>query len=510
MRPATRLRASIWGLALAAAAGGGCANDPFDPSTLPNQPPVVRIFVGGELQATSYNGATFHWAGSDPDGRVIGYHVGISLDEDLPKVWAFTTEDDTTRTYDTDQEGRAAPTLYVVAQDDRGALSDTASVTFPLVNFPPVLEFIRDFEPLAQSFGAASFEFLGFDLDGDETLEPFVDIRYEGADSTVVVPEGDPGADPANTWVRLDRSPTRFSLGLRDIPAGDPNDEFRQTLHVRIEDEAGSSTEFRYTWQVFEVRGEVLLVDDNRTQAARDLFYRDALTAHLGDQYSVWEISGGLPSRAEDLWLTLSQFDVIVWYTSSSASENLGAAQSALQRFVETDLHPEIDGIQTGRLLLENQAVVGPNSNLTGTFRSRVLGLSSSTDPRNALERYDIARNTIGTLEIFSQVAGLPDLNSEGLNYTGGSGIYFGLVGIVPLADSQALWKFESYRWGGPADPSCRLGCEPIVAVRTPATGTARSVTLAFQLDYANAAGNAIDALRTLLSDHLGVAAVNP
>lgn len=487
----------------------GCSNDPFDPDSLPNTPPVARIFVGGELQGTSYNQATFHWSGSDKDGLVVGFYVGISLDENPPLEWIFTTGDDTTATYSTDDEGRVAPTLYVVALDNREALSDTVVVTFPLVNFPPAIEFIRDFEPLQQSFGAASFEFLGFDLDGDETLQPFVDYRYAGSDPNNILDEEDPAADPAVAWVRTARPPTRFSLGLRNIPPGDPDDEFRQTLYVRVFDEAGSSAVFEYEWQVFEVRGSVLLIDDNLTQLARDAFYRDALAAHLGDEFSVWDISPGLPARAEDLWLTLSQFSTLVWYTSSSASENLREAQAVLQRYITEDIDPATVGVQWGHLLLENQSLVGTASNLSSNFRTNVLGISATTDPRNSLERYDIARNTIGSLQINAQDASIPDLESVGLNYFGDAGIYFGLSGMLPQGDAAALWRFESHKWGGAADPTCRLGCEPIVAIRKPANEPPRVISLGFQLDYANSLGNAIEAVGDLLT-LLGVEAVGP
>jgi hypothetical protein len=508
-------RAVLLAAGLAAVVGTGCltpfgTNDAFDPSTLPNARPVARVSVTNDslLAPTSYNRATFHWSGTDEDGFVVGFHVAIALDEVSPPTWIFTSAHDSTATYNTDANGQAAPVLYVVAEDDKGALSDTVSTRFPLVNFPPSLEFPRNFEPLAQSFGAASFEFLGFDRDGDETLEPFIDYRFAGSDSNLVQPEDAPGADPALGWVRSDLAPTRFSLLLRGIPEGDPASDYEQTLYVRILDEAGAGTTLAYTWQNFEARGEVLLVDDNAnpSQASRDHFYQDALSAHLGAEYSTWDIETGLPDRAEDLWLTLSQFRVIVWYTSTGTSANLQQAQASLQRFIQTDLDEATPGDQYGRLLLEYQSAVGSRSNLSSTFRSQVLGIGNTTDPRNPLATYSgSVKSDLGPLDILSEDATLPDLVSVGLNYDGGSGVYFGLVGLSPNADAAPLWRFEEYRWGGPSDPTCRLGCSPVVAVRWPGVGPARSVLLGFQLGYANAGGNAIETLQTILSDYLGV-----
>ncbi len=505
-------------LALAGALVAGCdlpfsTNDDFDPSTLPNHPPVARVSVTNDstLSPTSYNQATFHWSGTDEDGFVVGFHVAIGLDGQSQLEWLFTTDDESTATYSTDANGEASPILFVVAEDDKGATSDTVSTRFPLVNFPPTIEFARDFVPLAQSFGAASFEFLGFDRDGDDTLEPFVDYRFEGSDSTLVQLESDPGADAALGWVRLDRSPTRFNLLLRGIPQGDAANGFEQALYVRVIDEAGASNVLVHRWQNFEARGEVILIDDNNnpSQSSRDRFYRDALTAHLGTQFSVWDIATGLPDRDEDLWLTLSQFRAIVWYTSTGPSDNLRRAQGILQRFVTTDLDEATPGDQFGRLLLENQAAVGSRSNLSSIFRSQVLGVGNNSDPRNVLATYSGAVvASLGPLDILSQDPTLPDLVSVGKNYDGNSGVYFGLVGLSPNADAAALWRFEEYRWGGTADPSCRLGCSPVVAVRWPDVGPARSVLLGFQIGYANGSGNAIAAVQSLLADQLGIAPV--
>jgi hypothetical protein len=505
-------------MGLSGIAVAGCSlpfstNEDFDPDNLPNSRPVARVSVTNDstLAATSYNQATFHWSGTDQDGFVTGFHVAIRLDGQGSPPWVFTTADESTATYSTDGNGEATPTLLVVAEDNNGALSDTASTRFPLVNFPPEVEFVRDFVPLSQSFGAASFELLGFDRDGDETLDPFVDYRFAGSDSTVVQLEGDPGADPALGWVRLDRSPTRFSLLLRGIPEGDPNNGFEQTLYIRLMDEAGAGTVLAHRWQNFEARGEVLLIDDNSnpSQTSRDQFYTDALTAHLGDQFSTWDIAGGLPDRDEDLWLTLSQFRAVVWYTSTGPSENLRRAEGILRQFVSTDLDDATPGDQYGRLLLENQAVAGSRSNLSSTFRAQVLGVGNNSDPRNTLATYSGAVvASLGPLDILSQDPTLPDLVSVGKNYEGGSGVYFGLTGLAPNLDAAALWRFEEYRWGGPADPSCRLGCTPAVAVRWPGVGPARSVVLGFQIGYANASGNAIDAVRALLADHLGIASL--
>lgn len=508
MRPANLPPLRLLLVLLLATGLGSCANDPFDPDSLPNQPPVARVSVqDGTLSPTSYNQATFHWSASDRDGFIRGFHVAIRDAVGDDPVWTFTTSDETTRTYSTDALGQAMPTLFVVAEDNRFALSDTVSVTFPLVNFPPTLEFHPDFTPPEQSFGAASFDFFGFDLDGDGTVIRTVDYRFEGSDPDVVYEEGTPEADPAAGWVRRMSNPTRFSLLLRDIPGGSGEDS-EQTLYVRIRDEAGGEAILEHQWKNFEAVGDVLLIDDNPDSASRDAFYRDALEALLPGQYSIWDISGGLPSRDTDLQLTLEQFDVLVWYTSNGPSENLVRTQDILAEYLTTDLDPVADGVQEGRLLLETYSLVLPFSTLAADFRRDVLGLEALPSPRNQMVPFTgtVLAALGGQLDI-APLDNVPALQATGLNYLGAAGLYFGLYGLQPLPGSTGLWEFESYTWGGPGDPFCRLGCTPVVAVRRPDTGLAKTVTLGFQLEYANAAGNAIDALHTLLTEHLGVVA---
>lgn len=496
--------------AVATAWVSGCANDAFDPETLPNQPPVARVFVpDGNIAPTSYNEARFFWSGTDVDGFVRGFHVSIG-EPDAPGPWIFTNSDDSTQTYDTDAMGEVFPTLFVVAEDDRSALSDTVSVTFPLVNFAPTLEFNPDFDPPLQSFGAASFDFFGFDLDGNETLLRHVEYRFAGSDPDLIFPPGDIAADPALGWVRLDSSPTSFSLLLRDIPGGDPDDSFNQTLFVRILDEAGGGSTLEHTWQNFEAVGDVLIVDDNLTSESRDQFFFDALEGLLPGEFSVWDISQGLPSRDSDYRLTLEQFRWLIWYTDNGESSNLLRSQEVLTQYLAADLDPIEPGVQEGRLLLETYVLLPTASGLGSSFRADILGLTSQPNPRNQLVPFtgSVQAALGGALDIAPLVGDLPAISSVGLNYLGGPGLYFGLTGLQPLANAVPLWEFESYTWGGPADPTCRLGCAPVVAVRQPPTGLAKVVTIGFQLEYANADGNALDALRAVLTEHLGVPSI--
>lgn len=485
---------------------GGCTNEEFDPESFTNAKPIARIFLSGSPGSgtESYNRQTFYWSGTDRDGFIVGFHVAIGTQDTPPTQWIFTAKDESTATYTTDAAGRAWPRLYVVAQDDRGALSDTAAVTFPLQNFPPSVVLKLNFRPPVESFGAASFELVGFDADGDETLQQVVDYRYEGSNPDLVFLPGDPSADPTLGWVRQQGSPTAISLVLRNIPPASP-----QRVYARIVDEAGASGVFQYEWTVHPVVGKILLLDDC-IHDTRDAFYRDALTQITGGQFSVWNIAGGLPAREGDVRLTFQQFPLLLWYTSNSpSSDRLRLAQPILTEYLTTlDVDPVAAGVQHGKLLLEDPVVFG-NAGLSSTFRTNILGIQANlAEPRAAITAYNSAMEAaIGPLDIAAQDALLPDLVSVGQNYQGGAGRYFGLYGLTMVTGTAALYRFEPATQWSPADAACRVapGCSPLVATRRPATGLADVVLLAFQLEWANAAGNSFEALRVLIEGHLGI-----
>ena len=498
-------------LSLAIAA---CTNKAFDPDSWVNNPPVADIWVlpaqPDSLKATTYNQASFHWSGTDSDGFVVGFHVAIGQGDQPPTDWIFTTRQESTATYKTDESGRTFPTLYVAAEDDRGAYSDTVSVTFPLVNFPPLLDFADDFIPASQTFSAASFDFFGFDLDGDETLLPWVEYRYAGSDPDLVFEIGDPLADPSLGWVRVAKNPTRFSLVLRDIPPGDPGVDYTQTLFVRILDEPGGMGTIEHSWPVLPVVGDVLLVDDaplTVSLASRDSFYRDALDVLLPGAHSVWDISEGMPDRETDIRLTLEPFRLLIWYTGSSESANLLRAQSILQDFVTEDLDPNTPGTQSGQLYLETSTAVGPVSHLGASFRANILGLEKDGDPQRSSIRVtssDIAALG-GILDIEPQAADLPVLGSVGKNYLDGSGFFFGLYGFVLREGAGELYRFESYDYLHDRRP-----VSPLFASRNPGVGIAKAVVFGFPLEYSNARDNAFEALGIILSNHMGHAVTLP
>lgn len=477
-------------LALGLGALAACTNDPFEPESLENQPPVARISVGfaDSLAPASYNEARFAWSGSDVDGLVVGFWVSITTQDQPDAPWIFTTGSDTVSTWTTREDGTVFPTLHVVALDDRGALSDTARVAYPLVNTPPVLEYAEEFEPPLTSIAAADFDFFTFDPDGDDTLLPLVEYRYDGSDPGVRFDVGDTLADPAVGWVTLDRERRGFRLRLRDIPGGDPANGDQQTVYVRVRDDAGAATVLEYSWTVPEVRGNVLLVDDDDGNTiTRDDFFVDAMEAHFGDQWTRIEATS-LRGEPEVIAASIAPFDALIWYVRRQGrGVNIEEIHEALETYLDSG----------GKLYLDFQYVGAPvtASQLNDAFRRAYLGVKANPDEGQIFAPQQVANQVGTTVEIFGNDPTLPDLS-----YEIASGGFFDLWSIgVDEPSAAPLYRFEDARWSA----RCLPPCEPVVASRRPASGVAQVVTVAAQLELTSDPELAVQAIRSLWEDQL-------
>jgi len=86
-----------------------------------NLPPTV-IITNGPSGTTSDNTPVFEYMGSDPDGSIAGYYVAIDMNP--PFIWVTIT------TVTTSEITDGTHTFYVMAQDNEGANSSVASLTF--------------------------------------------------------------------------------------------------------------------------------------------------------------------------------------------------------------------------------------------------------------------------------------------------------------------------------------------------------------------------------------------
>ncbi len=504
----------------------GCSrNDPFDPDSAPNAKPVVRIFAApldpqDELAPTSYNERTFFWSGNDKDGWVTEYHVSIRIDRDVPAPWVVTDRTDTTMTFETDELGEAEATFYLVCRDNRGALSDTLTQLIPLRNFPPVINFQQDFEPLYDlqreisatndttfwNWGVNSFRFFAYDPDGSDTMDRFYRYTLSDTEPTVEMNEGEAGADPETMWIvrefpEPEADVHNFELHFGEIAPGE------RTLTLSLVDEAAADTRFQYTWTVREPKGEpgsrVLVIQEG---AQVPLVFSAALDSLYGvDGWDTYRFWAQFPDRPATLIDTFRKFDLIIWGNSGGASPNLIDAtdkvpalnnESILGRYVD------IDNPDGGRLLMFSPQIVGYGSDLAPAFQQNVLGVNS------------VGANVV-SLDIPSgkQAIGVEPHLGAMTSVT----VYGGLNAVTldpTSSDTEVIYRMEFCRgcYGSRNAPS-----EPDIGTRRPlrSTGlTARVVALSFTpenfffyneehpelTDWSTA-----EALRGLLSEELGV-----
>lgn len=517
-------------LAAALAAAGvalvvGCAaNDPYDPSSVPNQPPTVRLFVapadtGGTLNPTSYYRRTFRWSGTDTDGWVREFYVSVRTQAGVPAAWDTTTRTDTTMTFTPDDEGRAEATFLLVCRDDRGALSDTVRQYVPLRNFPPAVNFQSDYDPLRNlqrelldingqvttnpaaaadtvywNWGPMNFRLFALDLDGAATMNDFYRYTLADGDGLPTRDEDDPLADPNTGWVRVPFNSSadikQFTIFVKDVVPGPA-----RTLRVSVKDEANSDANFSYTWAVRSPRGPLLFMMDQLTPTSRayyETIFNSVYGAGNWDTYAFWL---GMPDDTRVLLETFRLFSGLFWTDSGSGTLNIKAASSATGAL--TQYMAPVDGGAPGRLLFVSKGLLGQANGLSNVFLQNVLGISPTASPAYLL--YLPANKTA-----IHQSGTLPDLVTTRAQGTAGLGL-----ALLPAVSSEPLYRLESCTcYADPRRPA-DTAVAPIVGMRTPARATAtlaRAVALSAQLDVFNTT-QVTAALRAILLDELGVVA---
>jgi hypothetical protein len=503
-----------------------CTNEPFDPASVPNNPPTVRFYAGvvdssGDLNATSYSSRTFQWSGTDDDGEVVRYFVSVRPDSAVPAPWDTTTRTDTTMTFATDDQGEAQATFLLVCEDDRGAVSDTLVQYVPLRNFPPALNFQSDFDPLVNlqrefvmegetvtdtvywNYGVMNVRCFAFDLDGNQTMDTFYRYTLSDDEPTETYDEDDSLADPLQHWLRVPFDGIgdvyEFEFLLDDVPPGE------RTLTVAVADEAAAESRITLSWEVRApvdvgdaARSRVLMVPDNSAPFTRD-FYRGVLDEIFGSgSYNEYDFWFGFPDRPSFLLATLRLFDVVLWFDgggTSSVLERAAATDGVLQQYLAP-----LDGGDPGRLVMISRNLTGNQSGIPAPFRQRVFGISPSADPAPEL------RPSSGTLslEIQGAEAYLPPLRLANLFGRG--------RGLQPRYDEDdpydELYRFEPCIrcWDG--QPPTQEWA-PLIAVRRPKRDDQRfasAIGISYEMHTMQRDG-VVEALAGIFQYELGVAA---
>lgn len=511
--------------AVAAIIAGCAANEPFDPLSVPNEPPTVRLFVGpvdpdGELNPTSYYRRTFRWSGTDSDGWVQEFYVSVRTDADVPAAWDTTTNTDTTMTFSPDDQGLAEATFLLVCRDDRGALSDTVVQYVPLRNFPPAVNFQSDFDPLRNlqrefldangdvtanpsaavdtayfNWGPMNFRMFALDLDGAETMDDFYRYTLADGEPGITRDVDDPAADPNVCWVKVPFNSSadikQFSIFVKDVLPGPA-----RTLRISVKDEANSDANFSFTWEVREAAGPVLLIAEGFSPAGR-AYFENILTEHYGagnwDKYAFWITNS--PDAPTVLLETFRKFEAVMWVDAGSGSANLNAA-SALNGVLQQYMWP-VDGAEPGAVMYMSKGMVGSPNGLTQAFLQAVVGVSPTPSPAAPL-------NLPAGKTALHQGGAVPDMTTSRVGLLGGVG-----MARVTTVDNETLYRMEYCEcYGDPRRPA-QPPFDPIVGVRVPsraAEALARFVGLSLQADNFNAA-QVSAVIGAILESELGVVA---
>ena len=520
-------------LVLAGAVGlvwfGGCApNDPFDPESLDNKRPIISFFVTPldstqELSPTSYSERTFRWSGTDPDGWVTEYYVAIDTSLEYESVWDTTTSTDTTITFSPDVDGNADATFMLACRDNRGAYSDTIIQFIPMHNFPPVVEFEPDFDPLTNlqrefrdadgnviedgsaaadtvfwNWGPGNFRLHAYDLDGSATMEPF--FRYTLAD---VLPDstydlGDSRADPEINWVRAPYEVGSGALRKIRIFIKSVQPGAARTLSVSVRDTVGSGPVFQYAWEVRAPKGPILYIPDASASRTKD-FYKAYLDSRFGvdkwDTYSFWK---GFPDEDFTLMESLRKFELVLWTDTGTASNNIRKASEKdgiLEQYVTDIDDPK-------KILLISRVLTGANTGLSNPFRNNILGIDIKGAPEAGLAMPE-GPQALGLLPY------LPAMTSERGSVDGGIGLQL-FVNSSGITIGEFLYQMEECGecYGTPRRPA--IPPDPFVAVRVPFRSVdkpfAGIVGISLQLDDFVQA-EVFAALDVILEFELGVVA---
>lgn len=309
----------------------------------PNSKPetYISLFPDSTLNQSTSN-LHIHWWGVDKDGWVVGYVFSFDRvnwfwtfkNDSIFKLqifgadtsynfWIFAVDNtvkikfsEGQRVNFVDKDGDGLWSLgekFEISPDD--SYDDTpASLTFPIKNTPPTVEFAMTGEFAGTrldvpdtTFPIVSFQWIASDIDGDNTISEFW-VALNDTSSWVVVPgqfrfltllaenfsQSDTIADafviPSSTQT-LGRAPVQGTLKMRlngenvfYLKARDIAGAFSRTIRMPSEEKK---------WFVKRPKGNLLIVADYGVADNSINFYKSVFDTLVGGNYDVWDLRVG-------------------------------------------------------------------------------------------------------------------------------------------------------------------------------------------------------------------------
>lgn len=266
-----------------------CHRKPLE-NPVENIPPETYLYVEGRVDTVPARVA-LHWYGNDPDGYVVGFYY--HWDDEPDTVFTTANSD----TFSLSSAGSVQVHVFKIwALDNEGAVDPTpASVTIPVINSPPTIQFQYGTLPPDTILPVATYYLEWHDVDGDSTVTGYYwkvnngESHFVSVDSpSVTITDFSPGQNVVYFW------------------AEDENSAVSDTI---------ADTVF-----VIPVTGRILLVDDDPDVTA-DEFYSRILDS-LGYEYTLWRVDRGLPYSPVDQRYVINNFgfQLIIWYTGETQS----------------------------------------------------------------------------------------------------------------------------------------------------------------------------------------------
>ena len=345
----------------------GCGENSFEPAE--NRPPETGLAITGQELAETIYRVELKWWGSDVDGEVNGYQYRWTpLDEgietfDLDTKWTYTgfvKKEFLVPVTDS----LAGYRFEVRAVDNLGAVDpEPAWQNYPFYNNPPWAE-IRFIELLPDSaWPVLAFGWDAIDPDGDSTIAAHL------------------------IWVKgREDSPLEYAADIDTVlllPA-DIDTSGDVTIFFQTIDEGhAASVADSFDIYLYEVKGDVLLVDDVTVSEGLgdcDRFYREFLADRVGeDGFTALDLRRApfdTDIRFEGL---LNAFDQVIWYTGSrfkfSADDTDDFNDFTQLMMAEMGIRSFID--QGGDFFISSLNAVGSFGGLTAGFFIDYIGVDT-------------------------------------------------------------------------------------------------------------------------------------
>lgn len=299
------------------------------------------------------------WWGDDPDGYVVGYEFIIGdFENTSDEDWTFTERLDSTFILPIPEGETDADVQFTVrAVDNEDSRDiDPPSLTFPIRNTRPEVEFNANETPPDTTFRIVSFGFSASDPDGDSNLNR-VEIALNDtslADNWVEVPLNaslitlriNDSIPTPSAKILIGKAVNDIGLEFSNIILNDNNQ-----LFIRSIDNAGSISEAAsHTWFVKKQNSRILFLNDysgtnsnSRAGLHLDLLNQVGLTEVDYLDISDGVVSGGtrvflsnaFPDRSlaePTINLMLAEWDYIYWI-SDDLNRNIGYALEITTNF---------------------------------------------------------------------------------------------------------------------------------------------------------------------------------